>query len=213
MPEKANILTLPLLITRALVIFPGNQQLIEAGREFSIDAIKASKAMKLKEAVPFLIYRAKNDSEKIIKEESVRTIGFLNTDEGNDFLIEQLKDKKTGDGNKKVIIAVLLEEKHTGQKEILELADECVNDDKRKDLRYAIGKELAKYENSAFKDICLKYLKSKDAATINLGLDIYKNNRFSEAEAVMREIAADKKANGNVKKRIKKMLSIEDTAD
>ena len=177
------------------------------------ESIKASKAMKLKEAVPFLIYRAKNDSEKIIKEESFRTIGFLNTDEGNDFLIEQLKDKKTGDGNKKVIIAVLLEEKHTGQKEILELADECVNDDKRKDLRYAIGKELAKYENSAFKDICLKYLKSKDAATISLGLDIYKNNRFSEAEAVMREIAADKKANGNVKKRIKKMLSIEDTAD
>ena len=44
MPEKANILTLPLLVTRALVIFPGNQQLIEAGREFSIDAIKASKA-------------------------------------------------------------------------------------------------------------------------------------------------------------------------
>ena len=44
MPEKANVLTLPLLVTRALVIFPGNQQLIEAGREFSIDAIKASKA-------------------------------------------------------------------------------------------------------------------------------------------------------------------------
>ena len=44
MPEKANVLTLPLLVTRALVIFPGNQQLIEAGRGFSIDAIKASKA-------------------------------------------------------------------------------------------------------------------------------------------------------------------------
>src|SRR5574344_1609884 len=43
MADKAQTLTLPLLITRALVIFPGNQQLIEAGREFSINAINAAR--------------------------------------------------------------------------------------------------------------------------------------------------------------------------
>ncbi len=36
-------LTLPLLITRGMVIFPGNQKLIEAGRDFSINAILAAK--------------------------------------------------------------------------------------------------------------------------------------------------------------------------
>ena len=30
MANKPQVLTLPLLITRALVVFPGNQQLIEA---------------------------------------------------------------------------------------------------------------------------------------------------------------------------------------
>ena len=43
MANKPQALTLPLLITRALVIFPKNQQLIEAGRDFSIFAVNASK--------------------------------------------------------------------------------------------------------------------------------------------------------------------------
>ena len=43
MANKPQALTLPLLITRALVVFPGNQQLIEAGRDFSISAVTASK--------------------------------------------------------------------------------------------------------------------------------------------------------------------------
>ena len=39
MADKPQTLSLPLLVTRSLVIFPGNQQLIEAGRTFSINAI------------------------------------------------------------------------------------------------------------------------------------------------------------------------------
>ena len=130
--------------------------------------------------------------------------------EANDFLIAQLGEKKLGDGTKKKIVEVLLKEGHVGQKEILELADECLKDDKRKDLRYAIGKELAKYENSAYDEICLKYLGSKDSTTQSLGLDMYKTNKFSSAVPVMKAIYADKKANSGVKNRIKKMLSIED---
>ena len=43
MANKPQALTLPLLITRSLVVYPGNQQLIEAGRDFSISAVNASK--------------------------------------------------------------------------------------------------------------------------------------------------------------------------
>ena len=43
MANKPQALTLPLLITRALVVFPGTQQVIEAGRDFSISAVTASK--------------------------------------------------------------------------------------------------------------------------------------------------------------------------
>ena len=174
------------------------------------EAIKTTKENLMKDSVPYLIYRAKNDSEKVIKEEAYTSLAAVNTDEANDFLVTQLGEKKVGDATKKKIVEVLLKEGNAGQKEILSLADECVKDDKRKDLRYAIGKELAKYQNSAYEDICLKYLASKDSTTQSLGLDIYKMNKFNSAEATMRAIYADKKANSGVKNRIKKMLSIED---
>ena len=41
--KKSKVVSLPLLITRSLVLYPGNQQLIEAGREFSINAINLSR--------------------------------------------------------------------------------------------------------------------------------------------------------------------------
>ena len=174
------------------------------------EAIKTAKEMKLTDSIPYLIYRAKNDSEKVIKDEAYNSIAALNTEEGNDFLVSQLNEKKLGDATKKKIVEVLLKEGHAGEKEILELAEECLKDDKRKDLRYAIGKELAKYENSAYDEICTKYLSSKDSTTQSLGLDMYKTNKFASAVPLMRSIYADKKANSGVKNRIKTMLSIED---
>ena len=174
------------------------------------EAIKTAKENDMKDSIPYLTYRAKNDSEKVIKDEAYTAIAAINTEEGNDFMLAQLQEKKLGDSTKKKIVEVLLKEGHAGEKEILELADECLKDDKRKDLRYAIGKELAKYENSAYDEICTKYLSSKDSTTQSLGLDIYKTNKFSSAVPLMRTIYADKKANSGVKNRIKTMLSIED---
>ena len=174
------------------------------------EAIKIARENKMEDAVPYLVYRAKNDSEKVIKEEAYTSLAVVNTKEGNEFMLSQLADKKLGDSTKKKIVEVLLKEGHAGEKEILELAEECLKDDKRKDLRYAIGKELAKYENENYNDICLKYLESKDSTTQSLGLDMYKTNKFASAVPVMRGIYSDKKANSGVKNRIKKMLSIED---
>ena len=173
------------------------------------ESIKSATKMELSDAIPYLIYRVKNDAEKLIKEESIASIAKINTTEGNDFLISQLKDKKLGDGTKAKIAQELLKAEHAGQKEILELADEVVQDDKRKSLRYAIGKELAKNTKPEYKDICAKFLDSKDAQTISLGLDMYKNHKFAELEPNLRKIAEDKKASAN-KNRAKKFLGIED---
>ena len=124
--------------------------------------------------------------------------------------LKQLKDKKVGDSKKQKIVEVLLKEGYAGETEILELAKEIVEDDKRKSLRHAIGKELAKNPKDSYEEICLMYLNSKDSTTQSLGLDMYKNKKFAAAEPKMQEIAKDKKANAAVKSRIKKMLNIED---
>ena len=178
------------------------------------EAIRTVKENDTKDAVPYLIYRAKNDSEKLIKEESYTALAALNTDEGNDFLIAQLQDKKVADGTKKKIVEVLLAEDHVGEKEIIDLAKTVATDDKRKDLRYAIAKEMVKNYKSSYDEVAALYLQSKDATTISLGLDMYKQKKSSSLEAYVNTIANEKKNSSN-KTRAQKLLGIEeeDTAN
>ena len=173
------------------------------------EAIRTAKENDNKDAVPYLIYRAKNDSEKLIKEESITAIAALNTDEGNDYLVSQLNEKKLADGTKKKIVEVLLKEGHAGEKEILELAKSVVNDDKRKDLRYAIGRELAKKYKSSYDEVCGLYLQSKDATTVSVGLDMYKQKKPAALTDYVNKIANEKKSSGN-KTRAQKLLGIEE---
>ena len=173
------------------------------------EAIRTVKENKTKDAVPYLIYRAKNDAEKVIKEESYAAIAALDTDEGNDFLIAQLEDKKVADGTKKKLVEVLLAEDHVGEKEIIELAKKVVTDDKRKDLRYAIAKEMVKNYKSSYNEVAALYLQSKDATTISLGLDMYKQKKASELTGSVNTIANEKKNSSN-KTRAQKLLGIEE---
>lgn len=175
------------------------------------ESIRSAKEMKLYASVPYLVHRAKNDPEKVIKDECFTALGELNVKEGNDFLISQVLDKKASDNNVSKAVEVLLkQEKGNGTKEIVELASSIAADDKKKTLRYAVGKELAKYNNASFADVCIKYLASKDATTVSLGLDMYKTGKYSSCEASVKAIALDKKANAGNRSRAQKMLGIED---
>ena len=136
----------------------------------------------------FLIYRAKNDPEASVKTACYETIALLNTQTGNDYLIKQITDKKTGDATKIKIVKPLLENE-TGISEIASLALELATDDKRKSTRYAIGKEIAKYKNEQFADVCMAFLNSKDVSTQGTGLDMYAKGRYSKADAFVRELA------------------------
>ncbi|MCQ2592812.1 MAG: HEAT repeat domain-containing protein [Treponema sp.] len=176
------------------------------------ESIKSAKEMEIKEAVPYLIHRAKNDTEKVIKDESFVSIAKLNTTEGNDYLVGQLSDKKCSDNTKAKIVEVLLKENNVGEKEILELAKTALEDDKHKSLRYAIGKELVKYARPAYGEVCSIYLASKDANTIGIGLDLYKNGRYEEAKENVLKIAEDKKANSN-KTKARKLLGMDEDDD
>ena len=177
------------------------------------EAINVCKENSFTEAIPYLIFRADKDSEKVIKNASMDAIAAINTKEGNDYLVSIITNKKSGDSSKQKAAEVLLKSGNAGQKEILELAESCVNDDKKKNLRYSIGKELAKNSRPEFEKICSLYLASKDTTTIGIGLDMYKNCRFSSVEEQMRTIEKDKKANTSIKNRIRKMLNIEETED
>ena len=158
-----------------------------------LEAINVVKEQSFSAAVPYLIHRAKNDPEKVVKEASYPVIAKLDTKEGNEYLVSQITDKKVSDNTKAKIAAALLAENHAGTNEILALAKEVVADDAknnpRKALRYALGKEFAKYARSEFADICADYLASKDVATQGTGLDIYNKGKYASVESAVRRLA------------------------
>lgn len=172
------------------------------------EAIESVEKMQIKEAVPFIIYRAKNDPEKVIKEKAYTTLAKLESKEANDFLIETIKDKKGTDAAKGKACEALLKHAKQGQKEIAGLAVELATDDKRKPFRYTIGKIIAKYPDSNFDEVCVAYINSKDAQTCALGLDMYASGRYSKAELKVKEISENEKAGANHKK-ARKILKLD----
>lgn len=175
-----------------------------------IEAINAAKSLEIKEAVPFLIYRAKNDSENAVKKECFSVIAKLDTADGNEFLIDELKDKKTSDAVKYQIAQVLMEKGTVGEKEILSLAKEALKDDRRKPLRQNLGKLFIKYSRPDYSEICSLYLQSKDAIAQSQGLELYKKAKYETARPAVKDITENKKANNANKEKAKNLLGIED---
>ena len=183
------------------------QALRDSQYKVRLEAIDAAKEHDLKDSVPFLIYRCKDSNEEnVVKEKCYPVIAELNTSEGNDFLISILQDKKKSDNTKSKVASALMKFDNAGQKEIKELTEESLKDDKMKNLRYSLGKEYAKYGRSDAESICAMYLDSKDVTTQGIGLDIWSKARYSSLKSVVENIAADsddsskKKKNANAAK-------------
>lgn len=170
------------------------QALRDSQYKVRIEAIEAVKNREMKEAVPYLVFRCKDKDElKAVKEKSYSVIAKLDVAEGNEYLVEILKDKKIAGGTKSKVASVLLEENKAGTTEVLELARSALKSELKdqKNLRYALGKEFAKYSRPEFADICGEYLESKDVATQGTGLDIWSKGRYSSCRAKVEEIASD----------------------
>lgn len=168
------------------------QALRDSQYKVRLEAVSAVGKNRIDKAVPFLIFRCKDKNEqKQVKEKCYSVIADLNTSDGNDYLISVLKDKKIGDATKAKVSAALLEYNHAGTKEVIELARSALKSDIQKNLRYALGKEFAKYDRSEFADICAEYIASDDVATQGTGLDIWAKGRYSSVKAAVEEIAKD----------------------
>ena len=155
-----------------------------------LEAINAVETQNITSASKDLIYHCKHKEEKKKKKKCYKVLAKLNTADGNEYLVGVIKDKKAGDGAKAKVAAALLENGSAGTQEIIELAKETLKNDKQKSLRYALGKEFAKYGRPEFADICLAYISSKDVATQGTGLDIFAKGRYSSAKQAVEDLAA-----------------------
>lgn len=154
-----------------------------------LEAISVVETQKLTEFSKDLIYHCKTKEETVVKEKCYKVLAALNTADGNEYLLSVIKDKKAGDSAKAKIAAALLENGTTGTKEIVELASSTLKDDKSKSLRYALGKEIAKYSRPEFASLCSEYLASKDVMTQGTGLDMFAKGRYESARKAVQELA------------------------
>lgn len=156
------------------------------------EAVDAVKKNNITEAVPYLVFRCKDKNEQgSVKDECYKVIAKLNTAEGNDYLISIVKDNKKGDSERAKVSAALLEQNNAGTNEIIELAQSTLQNDLHKNLRYALGKEFAKYSRPEFAGICASYIAHRDVATQGTGLDIWAKGRYQSCRAAVEEIAKD----------------------
>lgn len=173
-----------------------------------MEAVAAVQEQKLTEAAPSLLYRAKNDSESAVKYLCFDALSAFNDKDGVEYMISVLKDERKSDTLKAKIAASLLKYGvKDGTAAVIELAVKSAVDDKKKNLRYALGKEFAKYENKAFESVCEVYIKSSDAATKGTGLDIYKKNPYPSLKALVLETAEDDKS-ASLRAKAKSLLDL-----
>lgn len=205
---------------KGLSNFPENDKakevIIQAVRDeywkVRVEAIKTCKELDLKESMPFLTYRADKDVEKTVQKECYPVIAKLDTKEGNEFLVNKITEKKVPDRVRIQAASALMEQGTTGESEILALAQESLDDDKRKSLRNELGKLFIKYPRPSYSDICAGYLVSKDVTTVSQGLEMYKLGHYEKARVHVQEIA-DEGKNASNRKKARKILGLADEDD
>lgn len=185
------------------------QAIKDAQYKVRLDAIDAAASMKLKDAVPYLIYRAKNDPEAAVKKKAYEKLAAYEDGEADKFLVGQITDKKTSDAVKKQATEALLKYGKAGRSQIAKWAEALAADDTKKPMRRDVGKLLTKYSDGSFAGACEAYLSSQDRDTRAIGLDMYTAGKFSSCDSKVRAIADDKKM-GTLQKRAMKLLGIEE---
>jgi HEAT repeat protein len=168
------------------------QALRDSQYKVRLEAVNSVEERNMVQTVPYLVYRCKDKTEQAsVKDKCYKVIAKLNTQEGNEYLVSLITDKKTGDTSKSKVAAALLENNFAGTSEIISLAESCIKDDTRKNLRYALGKEFAKYGRPEYEKICEEFIDSKDVSTQGTGLDIFAKGRYATVRPKVEALAKD----------------------
>ncbi|MCR4940837.1 MAG: HEAT repeat domain-containing protein [Treponemataceae bacterium] len=181
-------------VLKGLSYFPGNEEaesvLLEGFRDnyykVRLESAAYAETNKFQEAMPNLLYRAKNDSESAVVYACYQAIGAICSKEGMEFLVSVVQNEKKGDtARAKAAVVILNTEDVASIQAVLEVTEKTLEDTKKTALRYAIGKELALHETPLFEDICKKFLENKDASTIGIGMDIWAKNKYPALKSVV----------------------------
>lgn len=164
-------------------------------------ALQAIIDQNITDASSVVLYRAKNDAENVVKHKSYETLSAIHSAEGIWYLMNVIEDNKKSETDRGKAAAVLLKYNFDSSIEPVKAVARATLDDKRLiKLRYAIGKELAKYTSPAIEDICAAYLINDDVATKGTALDMFEKNNFESLKPLVEVMSVDDKEGTNKKK-------------
>ena len=185
----------------ALGAFPGPEAeaaVVQALRDslptVRLAAVKASALRSIRDAEPFIRFRARNDPDRKVKDESIRALGTLGGRDNFQFLRDLLQDTKADSASRAMAFTVLLERDTDGSRGDLDraLAAETVSKDTS--LLKAFQRALVQSTDKAAAPLVEAYvLKSSDFGTRIAGIDWVRRNKVSSLKPVLSALAESDK--------------------
>lgn len=171
-----------------------------------LEAVQTVQKTKNTQAAAYVLYRAKSDPVEEVRLAAVETLALLNTPEGNAWLSETFKDSKKSEKMRVAVLRAVLNHNAAVLAQDLDtVIIPLASDTRQKKLRYEFGKVLSKAETGATAAICEAYLKSDDALTKSIGLDMFKTNRYAQVKPMVEAIAQDEKQ-GTLQRRAQQLI-------
>lgn len=162
-----------------------------------LEALNAVEKLKIADAAPFVQYRAQTDPVDAVKAKSIDVLALLGESESIRWMLEQVRNEKTPDKTRMTIIQALMNHDSSSVvNDAVQVAFASLKDDRKKWLRYELGKLFVKQGDPALSDVAEAYIQHKDVATKSLGIEMYNKNRFTNLKGHVESIAADEKMGG-----------------
>jgi HEAT repeat protein len=171
-----------------------------------IGACIAAGEKKLISAIPFLEFRAKNDSVPSVREEAVKALSEIGSDDSLKVLVNLLEDKKTSDKIKTISAEGILKNNASLYIASCITALEKAKDEKRTVLYNGLAKALTTVKDISLEEIARSFLLSKDIVDRHYALDIIIQNKFSNLLPELENIQDEK--NDSLKRKIDKAIEL-----
>jgi hypothetical protein len=168
-------------------------------------AAKASGEKKIASAVPYLSYRAERDEVPSVREEALRALGAIGTEESISAVRSIFSEKKNADRIRISAAEVLLQRETPGSAREVLSALEDAKKEKKKDLYKGLVKVLAIAKSDELEDFARSLLASDDLTDKLYGLDLARTNTYRSLEKEIEKLSLEK--NAVLSRRAKDVLS------
>lgn len=153
-------------------------------------AVKASVSRTIRDAEPFIRFRARNDPDRNVKNEAIKALAALGGRENLQFLRDLLKDRKADAPSRVAAFTALLEKDPEGSREDLDKALSAEAASKDPSLLKAFQRALVQGTDKAAAPLVEAYvLKSPDFGTRIAGIDWVRKNKVVSLRTVLAALA------------------------